>query len=92
MTGQLRYIIFYGTGCIYVEGDGGVNAVEMQPEQFTRVEQPLVMGFDSKLVYSTARTETFWPYFKNRTLLVDDQFSGEGFFFRQVYATKKAGR
>ena len=63
--------------------------MQMQPEQFTRVEQPLVMGFDTQLAYSTARTETFWPYFKNRTLLVDDQFSGEGFFLRQVYATQK---
>ena len=42
----------------------------------TRMEQNLVMGFDSRLTVGVNRTEVFWPYLWRRTPLVDDEFIG----------------
>ena len=88
LTGQHRYIIFYGTGKLYLEGSGGVYVMESSPAK-TSVESHLLIGFDSRLGYSTIRTETFWPYFRNKVSLIDNQFSGKGVFLRQAVATVK---
>ena len=83
LTGQFRYIIFYGTGKLYLEGHGGIEAAEPHSSS-TKVEEHLVVGFDTRLAYATSRTETFWPYFRNKALLIDDRFSGSGIFLRHV--------
>ncbi len=88
LTGQHRYIIFYGTGKLYLEGSGGIYVMESAPAK-TSVESHLLIGFDSRLGYSTIRTETFWPYFRNKVSLIDNQFSGKGVFLRQAVATVK---
>jgi uncharacterized protein (AIM24 family) len=88
LTGQHRYIIFYGTGKLYLEGSGGIYVMEASPAK-TSVESHFLIGFDSQLDYSTIRTETFWPYFRNRVSLIDNQFSGKGVFLRQAVATVK---
>ena len=88
LTGQHRYIIFYGTGQLYLEGRGGIYAMETSPAK-TSVESRLLVGFDSQLAYSTIRTETFWPYFRNKISLIDSQFSGKGIFLRQAIAPVK---
>jgi uncharacterized protein (AIM24 family) len=88
LTGQHRYIIFYGTGKLYLEGSGGIYVMESSPAK-TSVESHLLIGFDSRLGYSTIRTETFWPYFRNKVSLIDNQFSGKGVFLRQAVATVK---
>lgn len=88
LTGQHRYIIFYGTGKLYLEGSGGIFVMETSPAK-TSVESQLLVGFDSRLGYSTVRTETFWPYFRNKVALIDNQFSGRGVFLRQAVATAK---
>ncbi|PZU99275.1 MAG: hypothetical protein DCE90_01810 [Pseudanabaena sp.] len=88
LTGQHRYIIFYGTGKLYLEGNGGIYAMEVSPAK-TSVESHLLIGFDSRLGYSTIRTETFWPYFRNKVSLIDNQLSGKGVFLRQAVAPTK---
>jgi uncharacterized protein (AIM24 family) len=85
LTGQHRYIIFYETGKLYLEGRGGIYAMETSQAK-TSLESQLLVGFDSQLAYSTIRTETFWPYFRNKISLIDNQFSGKGVFFRQAIA------
>lgn len=48
-----------------------------------RIEQSLVMGFDSRLSVGVNRTEVFLPYLWGRTPLVDDEFTGPHPFFWQ---------
>ena len=74
-TWQVRYILFSGTGSLIVQGTGGVIATDPGGRS-TRMEQHLVMGFDSRLVVGVNRTEVFWPYLWGRTPLVDDEFTG----------------
>lgn len=91
LTGQFRYIIFYGTGCLYLEGRGGINIVELKQET-VGIDEHSVMGFDTRLAFSTCRTETFYPYLKGKTSLIDGQFSGTGYFLRQISPTQIAGK
>jgi hypothetical protein len=88
LTGRHRYIIFYKTGKLYLEGSGGIYGMEVSPAK-TSVESHLLMGFDSRLGYSTIRTETFWPYFRSKVSLIDNQFSGKGIFLRQAVVPVK---
>ncbi|NLJ54527.1 MAG: hypothetical protein GX344_10410 [Intrasporangiaceae bacterium] len=79
---QVRYILFSGTGSLIVQGNGDVVATVPEGSP-TRMEQNLVMGFDSRLRVGVHRTEVFWPYLWRRTPLVDDEFTGEHPFFWQ---------
>ena len=81
-TWQVRYIMFAGTGSLIVQGGGDVVATDPQGRS-TRMEQNLVMGFDSQLVVGVNRTEVFWPYLWGRTPLVDDEFTGSHPLFWQ---------
>jgi hypothetical protein len=74
-TWQVRYIMFAGTGSLIVQGSGDVVATNPRGRS-TRMEQNLVMGFDSRLTIGVNRTEVFWPYLWRRTPLVDDEFTG----------------
>lgn len=79
---QVRYIMFAGTGSLIVQGSGDVVATSPRGRS-TRMEQHLVMGFDSRLTVGVNRTEVFWPYLRGRTPLVDDEFTGHHPFFWQ---------
>ena len=81
-TWQVRYIMFAGTGSLIVQGSGDVVATNPQGRS-TRMEQSLVMGFDSRLVVGVNRTEVFWPYLWGRTPLVDEEFAGRHPLFWQ---------
>ncbi|WP_457192133.1 hypothetical protein [Nocardioides sp. P5_E3] len=81
-TWQVRYILFSGTGSLIVQGSGDVVATSPQGGT-TRMEQHLVMGFDSRLLVGVNRTEVFWPYLWGRTPLVDDEFTGSHPLFWQ---------
>ena len=81
-TWQVRYIMFAGTGSLIVQGSGDVVATNPRGRS-TRMEQSLVMGFDSRLTVGVNRTEVFWPYLWRRTPLVDDEFTGLHPFFWQ---------
>ena len=74
-TWQVRYIMFAGSGSLIVQGTGDVVATSPR-DRSTRMEQNLVMGFDSRLTVGVNRTEVFWPYLWRRTPLVDDEFTG----------------
>lgn len=74
-TWQVRYIMFAGTGSLIVQGIGDIVATNPQGRS-TRMEQNLVMGFDSRLIVGVNRTEVFWPYLRGKTPLVDDEFTG----------------
>jgi hypothetical protein len=81
-TWQLRYILFEGTGGLIVEGLGDVIATT-PGEKPTKIEQPLVMGFDTRLTAGVRRTEVFLPYLFGKTPLVDDLFAGPHVFLWQ---------
>ncbi len=81
-TWQVRYIMFAGTGSLIVQGSGDVVATNPRGRS-TRMEQNLVMGFDSRLSKGVNRTEVFWPYLWRRTPLVDDEFTGDQPLFWQ---------
>lgn len=85
-TWQVRYILFSGTGSLIVQGSGDVVATSPQGGT-TRMEQHLVMGFDSRLLVGVNRTEVFWPYLWGRTPLVDDEFTGSHPLFWQKAST-----
>jgi hypothetical protein len=79
---QVRYILFSGTGSLIVQGSGDVTATNPAGGA-SRMDQNLVMGFDTRLVLGIDRTEVFWPYLRGKTPLVDDRFAGEAPFFWQ---------
>lgn len=81
-TWQVRYIMFVGTGSLIVQGSGDVVATA-PPGRPTRMDQNLLMGFDSRLTVGVNRTEVFVPYLRGRTPLVDDEFNGSHPFFWQ---------
>jgi len=81
-TWQVRYILFSGTGSLIVQGSGDVAATYPGGHP-TRMDQHLVMGFDSRLTVGINRTEVFLPYLWRRTPLVDDEFSGDHPLFWQ---------
>jgi hypothetical protein len=74
-TLQVRYVMFTGTGSLIVEGTGDVVA-DTPGDRSMRMDQNLLMGFDSRLAYGVNRTEVFWPYLWGRKPLVDDEFTG----------------
>ncbi|MBB6626206.1 hypothetical protein H5V45_02620 [Nocardioides sp. KIGAM211] len=86
-TWQVRYIMFGGTGSLIVQGTGDVVATNPQGRS-TRMDQHLVMGFDSRLIVGVNRTEVFWPYLWGRTPLVDDEFAGSHPLFWQKSSTE----
>lgn len=81
-TGQLRYIGVRGTGRCVFEGFGDLVTAHVNHSR-QRIEQELVVAFDARLAYGTARTETFLPYLLGRTPLVDDVFVGHGVYLWQ---------
>ncbi len=89
-TWQVRYIMFAGTGSLIVQGRGDVVATDPRGGS-TRMEQSLVMGFDSRLTVGVNRTEVFWPYLWGRTPLVDDEFTGHHPLFWQKSSAHGAG-
>ena len=83
LTGQFRYVIFTGSGRLYLQGHDGIDAMPARHDPIG-IEKHLVIGFDARLAFSTSRTETFWPYLRGVTPLIEDQFAGDGYFLRQV--------
>jgi len=88
ISGRLRHILFAGTGTLYLTGHGGVEWHTVDSPVV--VEEALVLGYDGRAAFSTARTETFWPYFRDRTSLFDYRFQGGQAFVRQTAAPADA--
>jgi len=85
-TWQVRYIMFAGTGSLIVQGSGNVEATS-PGHRATKIEQHLMMGFDSRLTARINRTEVFWPYLRGKAPLVDDEFTGPYLLFWQKSET-----
>jgi hypothetical protein len=81
-TWQVRYILFSGTGSLIVQGIGDVVA-DTPGDGPMRMDQNLLMGFDSRLTYGVDRTDVFMPYLRGRRPLVDDEFTGQHPLFWQ---------
>ena len=77
ICGTFRKISFCGTGTLYVRGYGGVTPID-STDGPRNVEEDFVIGYDSRSVFRTVRTEIFWPYFRNKTSLFDYSFEGPG--------------
>jgi len=74
LTLQLRYLIFRGPVTLIVKGTRGVR---VEPAGQGRIiSQFATLGFSAHLHYATVRSETFWPYYQNRTPLLQDKFEG----------------
>lgn len=84
ISGRLRHILFSGTGTLYLTGHGGVEWISTTAPVV--VEEALVLGYDGRAAFATDRTETFWPYFRDRTSLFDYRFPGGQAFLRQTAA------
>ncbi|MTB87051.1 hypothetical protein H9L21_08210 [Aeromicrobium senzhongii] len=81
-TWQVRYVLFTGTGSLIIEGTGDVIA-DVPGARPKRIEQNLVMGFDTRLTVGITRTTVFWPYLAGRTPLVDEAYTGDHPIFWQ---------
>jgi uncharacterized protein (AIM24 family) len=88
-TWQVRYILLSGTGSIVIEGSGDVVAERLDDSR-AKIEQKLVIGFDTRLSYRTSRTETFLPYLFGKAPLVDDLFEHTGHYFWQKSTERPA--
>ncbi|WP_062153030.1 AIM24 family protein [Beggiatoa leptomitoformis] len=84
VTGRLRYIIFYGTGTIYVYGQGGISLERVEPQKRVRVDQHALIGSQANLTFTTIRNETFWGYYREKEALFDYHFMGDGIVIRQA--------
>ena len=82
VSGTLRHLMFSGTGMIYVRGCGGLVARETDNLP-VRIEEARIIGYDGRVGLATARTETFWPYYRGKTSLYDYEFSGDGLVIYQ---------
>jgi len=76
-TGQVRFIMFSGTGSIFIEGVGDIAEQELQGEA-KQERHGSIVGFDSRLLYTTRRTETFVPYLFGMKPLVEVGLEGDG--------------
>lgn len=74
-TWQVRYIMFAGTGSLIVQGSGNVEATS-PGDRGKKMDQHLMMGFDSRLTARINRTAVFWSYLWGKAPLVDDEFTG----------------
>ena len=83
ISGRLRYIVFSGTGRVFLRGTGGIHAFETNGQP-VRMSEPVVSAFESTLPFSTVRTETFWPYYRRLVPLFDYEFQGQGVILRQT--------
>ncbi|MFT5127343.1 MAG: hypothetical protein ACI8W8_000946 [Rhodothermales bacterium] len=82
VSGTLRHLMFSGTGMIYVRGCGGLVARETDSLP-VRMEEARIIGYDGRVGVTTARTETFWPYYRGKTSLYDLEFNGDGLVIYQ---------
>lgn len=75
LTLQLRYLVFHGPATLIVRGCRGVRVEKAGKGR--RINQASTMGFSANLLYSTTRTETFWPYLIGEQELFVDSFDGD---------------
>jgi len=74
LTLQLRYLVFHGPVTLIVQGNRGVR---VEPAGHGRVlRQNATLGFSADVQYSTIRCDTFFPFYRGKTPLLQDAFCG----------------
>ncbi len=79
LTWQWRYLVFHGPVTLVVRGTRGVR-IEAAGQGST-VTQAATLGFSANARYSTIRCDTFFPYWRGSTPLLQDVFHGEHAYF-----------
>ena len=89
LTGQLRFLEFYGPCRLVVTGRPGLRAERLamgedgaQPACRTRPDKTI--GFTPNLEYRMIRTTRFWNYYRWNQRLFDAYFVGVGFVLTQA--------
>src|SRR5690606_25043586 len=77
------------SGSLLVQGIGDI-VVPTTSRDESKMEQNLVMGFDSRQTVGIRRTENFVSYLQGKEPLVDEVFSGPYPYFWQKTATDSA--
>jgi hypothetical protein len=82
LTLQLRYVVFHGPAKLVLKGN---NGIEVDPSNAgTTLNQVASLGFTANLDYSVSRCGTFYSYYNGKDALLDDRFSGSGFYLHEV--------
>lgn len=89
LTGQLRFLEFYGPCRLVVTGRPGLRAerLALGEEGATpacRTSQDKTIGFTPNLEYRLIRTARFWSYYRWNQRLFDAYFVGVGFVLMQA--------
>jgi hypothetical protein len=83
VTGTVRHFEFMGPCRLVVTGGRGVRVERLEggaggPAPARRLNRGVTIGFTPGLESRPARAETFWGYYRGRSRLFDDVFSGRG--------------
>lgn len=81
-TGQLRFILLEGTGSVFLEGVGDLVGERLEGG-VKQESHASIVAFDSRLAWTTRRTETALPYILGLKPLVEVGLEGDGVFFWQ---------
>lgn len=71
LSGRIRQIILYGNGTVFITGCWGIDCKAGQPDQDNKIEDNLILAYETSSEYSLCRTETFWHYLRNSATLFD---------------------
>lgn len=88
ITGRLRHIVISGCGTLYLCGYGDVKAETTKLRQ--RMSDQLLIAHEPCIRFRAVRTETFWPFLRNKAPLYDLQFEDEGIVIYQAARMKAA--
>jgi len=89
LTGQLRFLEFYGPCRLVVVGRPGLRAERLEPGDegalpACRTSPSKTIGFTPNLEYRLIRTTRFWNYYRWNQRLFDAYFVGVGFVLTQT--------
>ena len=89
LTGQLRFLEFYGPCRLVVTGRPGLRAERLAvgedgAQPACRTSQDKTIGFTPNLEYRLIRTARFWNYYRWHQRLFDAYFVGVGFVLTQA--------
>ena len=88
VTGTVRHFEFAGPCRLVVAGGRGVRLERLEdgtagPAPARRLNRGATIGFTPGLERRPARAETFWRYYRGRSRLFDEVFSGRGVILAQ---------
>jgi len=87
LFGNVRYVYFQGTGTLYIHGYGKISTSIANSN--SRIKERHIIGFDTRVPFKLARTETFINYWLYSKPLYDVHFPEQGQFLQQQAFGKK---